>query len=71
MPAQATGGGDCSIRLHSLIEPTQSQVPCMWMSPGKSDDPAAVSMAPRCVFLMGQTALCLMDDGYNNSTEIF
>lgn len=56
---QATGGGDCSVRVYNLKD-SYCPVSFHSWSPSLYGDSSVV---PRCVFLMGQTALCLVDQG--------
>lgn len=59
---QATGGGDCSIRVQSLKEPSRPSVCHSWQPCRRDGD--SVTPTPRSVFLLGQTAICLTDQGY-------
>lgn len=61
---QATGGEDCSIRTHALESSSLgTQFSCK-PRPERSDSLQVASPVPRSVFLMGQTPLCLTDEGY-------
>ena len=59
---QATGGGDCSIRVQTLKGTAQPSLLHSWQPPQHGGESASPS--PRSVFLLNQTPLCLTDQGY-------
>ncbi len=63
--SQATGGGDCSIRLYPLEASSSVDVAISstLLSEGV-DGTQGEAAAPRSVFLVGQTPICLTDRGY-------
>ena len=59
-----TGGGDCSIRSYALKDTPQSTSVCCRLAPVNKRGSQCITSAPRMVFLLEQTALCLTEQGY-------